>query len=625
MASAAVVNIQASSGSRRPRPQEIALGYLFIAPALIITFIFGLFPVILGFVISMQDGTLIPNGFVGFRNYLVALGSIAYLLAIALALVLTIAAYYAFRVPYRATREGKGSFYPYLLPGTLAALATLLLLGMVFGDLLGFVLLPIVLLVIAIGGYIYLHSQQPRAVSYAVNSWLTMLLTFSAVFLLLLIFHELDTISTPYLAALSQAVSFNKYIMPLNQQFIALFIAALSTGVTAFLFGARRKLDINVEPGRALLLDVLRIATMIVTIGSLLFIFAGQSLLQGTLSALKPERLAAVTSLKPAVFISQVMVWPEVFTTMLGVAFISLAFLLWTDALRRQTTPGMLGGLFLAILLMVGGGLLISELPQATGGDPAFYQSLLRTLTYAALTVPVQLGVGLFLAYLLFYEVKFGKSFYRIIFFIPYIAPVSATAVVFAVIFSANDTSPANQFMHLLGLPMQRWLVEQRGVFQIIAQLIGGPRTQLPEVLAGSQPPPAAATLVVIFGFKGRDGECFLGGVGGVPRELLEAAQVDGATRWSNFRYIIVPLISPTTFFLSILAIIGTIKALDSTFALRDPNSRGTMDTATVYIFDQIRNGNRPFAAAAGFVVFGIILILTLVQNRLAQDQVFYG
>ncbi len=145
MASAAVVNIQASSGSRRPRPQEIALGYLFIAPALIITFIFGLFPVILGFVISMQDGTLIPNGFVGFRNYLVALGSIAYLLAIALALVLTIAAYYAFRAPYRAMREGKGSFYPYLLPGTLAALATLLLLGMVFGDLLGFVLLPIVL------------------------------------------------------------------------------------------------------------------------------------------------------------------------------------------------------------------------------------------------------------------------------------------------------------------------------------------------------------------------------------------------------------------------------------------------------------------------------------------------
>src|SRR5579885_2630385 len=104
MASTSVVTASAitSDGSHRPRPQEIILGYLFIAPALIITFIFGLFPVILGFVISMQDGTLVPTGFVGFRNYLAALGSIAYLLAIALALVLTIGAYYAFRVPFRA-------------------------------------------------------------------------------------------------------------------------------------------------------------------------------------------------------------------------------------------------------------------------------------------------------------------------------------------------------------------------------------------------------------------------------------------------------------------------------------------------------------------------------------------
>ena len=340
MASAAVVNVQASSGSR-PRPQEIALGYLFIAPALIITFIFGLFPVILGFVISMQDGTLIPNGFVGFRNYFAALGSIAYLLAIALALVLTIAAYYAFRVPYRAMHEGKGTFYPYLLPGTLAALGTMLLLGIVFGDLLEFVLLPVGLLVVAVGAYIFLQRQQPCPISYAVNAWLTMLLTFSAVFLLLLIFHELDTISTPYLEALSQAVSFNKYIMPLNQQFIALFIATLSAGTTAFLFGARRKIDSDKEPRRALLLDVLRFGTLIVTIGALIYIFAGQALLQGTLSALKPDRLAAVTSLKPAAFINQVMVWPEVFTTMLGASFIGLAFLLWTDALRRQTTPGI--------------------------------------------------------------------------------------------------------------------------------------------------------------------------------------------------------------------------------------------------------------------------------------------
>ena len=72
-----------------------------------------------------------------------------------------------------------------------------------------------------------------------------MLLTFTSVFLLLLIFHELDMIGTPYLVALSQAVSFNKYVMPLNQQFIALFIAALSA-VSRLVFSASTCLAVPV-------------------------------------------------------------------------------------------------------------------------------------------------------------------------------------------------------------------------------------------------------------------------------------------------------------------------------------------------------------------------------------------
>src|SRR5450432_4255603 len=137
------ISANVAAGNRRARLRESLLGYLFAAPALIITFFFGLFPVILGFVISMQDGTIIPTGFVGFRNYLAALGSIAYSLAIALALVLIICAYLAFRVLFKARQEGKGDYYPYLFPGTLTALATLLFLGFAFGNLLELLLLPL--------------------------------------------------------------------------------------------------------------------------------------------------------------------------------------------------------------------------------------------------------------------------------------------------------------------------------------------------------------------------------------------------------------------------------------------------------------------------------------------------
>jgi len=119
----------------------------------------------------------------------------------------------------------------------------------------------------------------------------------------------------------------------------------------------------------------------------------------------------------------------------------------------------------------------------------------------------------------------------------------------------------------------------------------------------------------------------FLAGLGAVPREMYEAAQVDGAGRWTNFRHITIPLISPTTFFLTILAIIGTFKAFNHIYVLRSTAARGAMDTTTVYIFNMIREGSQPrsYASTAAFILFGIILILTLIQTRVSRDQVFYG
>jgi multiple sugar transport system permease protein len=277
---------------------------------------------------------------------------------------------------------------------------------------------------------------------------------------------------------------------------------------------------------------------------------------------------------------------------------------------------------------MVGGWLLIGQLPEAGArGDPQFYQSLLRTATYAAVTVPVQLSLGLLLAYLLFYEVAWGKSFYRIVFFIPYVAPTVATAAVFAVIFSLDKTSPANQIVGLLGIPPQQWLRDTRGVFEIIAQLIGGRQVHLPSFLVGPSLPLMSAIIYSIWVFSGYDSVIFLAGLGNVPHELVEASQVDGAGRWSIFRHIIFPMISPTTFFLTMLAIIGTFKAFDYIYVLRQDSARGAMDTATVYIFELIRTGSKSwsYAASAAFVLFGIVLVLTLIQNRLSRDRVFYG
>ena len=93
------------------------------------------------------------------------------------------------------------------------------------------------------------------------------------------------------------------------------------------------------------------------------------------------------------------------------------AYRTWRAAARQDGSLGMTGFILLAITLAIGGWLLIGEIPQAMSlGYMAYFNSLVITTAYALGTVPVQLGLGIFLAYLLFYEVSLGKSFYRMVF-----------------------------------------------------------------------------------------------------------------------------------------------------------------------------------------------------------------
>ncbi len=619
------------AGQRRARQREAMLGILFVAPATLAMLIFGLYPVLYGFFISMQGGIVIPEGFIGLDNYFQALGSLAFLLSFAIALVLVVVGYRLFRTPFAAMLGGQGDFYRYLIPAFIAAPATLALLGLFFSNNLAFAATPLVLLIIALALYGYLETRQHSGLNYIVGSWGAVTLILAAVFLVLFTLAEMSSMVTPTLDVFRKTVSYNKYIVPLEWQFAALGIAVLGVMAAYGLQRVRQQLDRDRHPGRLLALAAARWLMIAVVVGTVVYITGALELLRGTLSAfgrVSPDKLAALTSAKPADLVRQALIWPQVFTILLGISLIGLAYTLWSSATRRQTTPGMLGTFGIAILLMVGGWLFIGELPNAAAsGDAEFYLSLLRTATYSVATVPVQLGLGLLLAYLLFHEVTVGKSFFRIVYFVPYIAPTVATATVFAVIFSLRPESPANQFMQLLGLPPQQWLRDNRGIFEIIVQTIGGRQTQLPSFLVGPTLPLTAAIIYSIWVFSGYNAVIFLAGLGTVPREMYEAAEVDGAGRWANFRHITIPLISPTTFFLTILAIIGTFKAFDHIYVLRTESARGAMDTATVYIYNLIRQGSQPwsYASAASFVLFGIILVLTLIQTRLSRDQVFYG
>ncbi len=336
-------------------------------------------------------------------------------------------------------------------------------------------------------------------------------------------------------------------------------------------------------------------------------------------------------TLRPETLKSQLLYWPQVFSIMVGAFLIGVAYQVWQSAQRRETPLGFGGVIFLAVAMMVGGWLLISEIPQAMslGGretEEAF-DALTRTAMYSVGTVPVQLALGLALAYMLFSEITWGKSLYRVIYFMPYIAPSVATSTVFLVIFRPFPTGLANRALSVFGIESLNWLKEPQGVIRIFyEQFLGGNPVHIPEALAG---PSLALTTVILYNiwvFAGYNAVVFLAGLGAIPGELYEAAEVDGAGRWSRFRNITLPLLSPTTFFLSMLSIIGTFKAFSHIYVLRGQATGKEIDTLSVHIFNTLYSANDPgFAAALAFALFGVILILTLVQNRLAREQVFYG
>jgi multiple sugar transport system permease protein len=153
-----------------------------------------------------------------------------------------------------------------------------------------------------------------------------------------------------------------------------------------------------------------------------------------------------------------------------------------------------------------------------------------------------------------------------------------------------------------------------------------GKATELPGWLAG---PSLSLTVIMVYGvwtFVGFNTVVFLAGLGAISRETYEAASIDGAGRWAQFRHITLPLLSPTIYFLTLYSVIGTFKAFNHLYVLRTGAALGTTDTASVVIFDAFKRDTRyGYASALAILLLLIILVLTAINNRIASKRVFYG
>lgn len=277
----------------------------------------------------------------------------------------------------------------------------------------------------------------------------------------------------------------------------------------------------------------------------------------------------------------------------------------------------VLSGLWLGVVQGLGG--LVET------GDPVLYNGFKVTFFYAVGTIPCQLSLATGLAYLLF-KIARARGAFRTLFFLPYVTPIIASAVVFRTIFSPHPSSLANRFWSFWGLESQRWLYESKSV---VALLLQGAGFASYPAWVDSVFPSLALTSIILYNiwvYVGYDTVILLAGLSAIPNQYYEAAEMDGAGEWQVFRHITLPLVSPTLFFLSMVAVIGTFKAFNHVYIMRTPGARDSVDVLSIAIFDQVfEYHNAGYASAMSFVLFVAILALTLLQNRALGRRVFYG
>jgi len=230
--------------------------------------------------------------------------------------------------------------------------------------------------------------------------------------------------------------------------------------------------------------------------------------------------------------------------------------------------------------------------------DPVFWQVARNTLILAAATVIIKLSISLGLALALNTRIK-GQALYRAIIFSPTFTTSVAVAMVWSWIFHPTF-GLLRVFIRPLGLRAPDWINEVN--------------FSLPAVI-----------IVLIWSGIGYDMVLFLAGLKNIPRELYDASMVDGASAWQNFLYITFPMLSPTTFFLTVTSIIGALKAFDIIAVMTDG---GPMNSSNVFVLYLYQNAfqwfKTGFASALALVLFILIMGITLFQNRLSRRWVHY-
>ena len=538
--------------------REYLTGYLMIAPAVILIFIFGIFPVGFALFVSLYKWRLKRGDFIGLANYTNAVGSLAYFLVFILGVGFLLLAFFQLRRVYRAFEGQRLRFSLLNLPGVLLAAA-----------FLSFIRWSVVLL--------------PNLLDIANK------------------ITGVEKTRDLFVQLLHEAFTVDAVLAARSTMYWLLLGALVAVAVAMCFWRTPENLQRQFE---------LAAGWVLADAAVILLYYAYTEMMAA-------YDLALQTGEDPGIV-------PQMVSISSGMLLLFIGWKLWQQAQEQPNTFLFFLRLMGAMVFIVGGWIMVGEIPIiVAAGDPDLWVGLRATLFYSLGTIPFQLSISIFLAVLLFQNLR-GSQFFRMMFFMPYVTPVVASAAVFRQLFSNRLQAPVNAGMKLLGLEPLQWLWEPKGIFRLLATNWG-----LQNWPSWADGPSLALVVIMIYSiwvFVGYDTVIYLAGLGNISKELGEAAEVDGASRWQVFRYITFPLLSPTTYFLTLISVIGTFKAFNHIWVMRLDAALGTTDTFSVVIFTEfflkLRYG---YASAMAFVLFFIILILTYFNNKIQGSRVFYG
>ncbi len=233
--------------------------------------------------------------------------------------------------------------------------------------------------------------------------------------------------------------------------------------------------------------------------------------------------------------------------------------------------------------------------------DRYFPEAVRNTFVYALMYIPANIVTSLGAA-LLLHKARYMKGFFRTAFYLPAMTPAVATAYIWLWILNPND-GVVNQFLRFLHLPAPGWTIDPMWTkpANVICQdrIMGG------------------AMIMILAALQG------------VPTDLYESAELDGAGRWEKLRSVTLPMISRVTFFVAIISTLAAFSVFEQSYVMFDERGGPSQSAFFVIMYLYVRafsSGSLQmgYASSIAWVFFVMIMIITVIQFRMSKRWVYY-